>query len=71
MPLKAAAYHLQGLIAYNLQDYTTASTAFNEALKIEPKFALATQNANAVAVEIQNARSNVKPQTNSNSRGNK
>ena len=57
VPLKAAAYNLQGLIAYGLKDNTTASAAFNEALKIMPKFALATQNANALVVEMQNTKS--------------
>jgi tetratricopeptide (TPR) repeat protein len=53
VPLKAAAYNLQGLIAYELKDNQSASIAFNEALKIMPEFALATQNANAVVVTMQ------------------
>lgn len=61
VPLKAAAYNLQDLIAYGLKDNATASTAFNEALKIMPEFALATQNANALLVEMQkNKRENTK-----------
>lgn len=53
VPLKAAAYNLEGLIAYNLKDLAKANTSFKDALKIEPKFALATQNANASSVELQ------------------
>ena len=54
VPLQAAAYNLQGLIAYELKDMATASTAFIAALKIMPEFVLASQNATAlegVAVE--------------------
>jgi tetratricopeptide (TPR) repeat protein len=54
VPLKAAAYNLQGLIAYELKDNATASRAFGEALKIMPEFTTATQNANAITVELQN-----------------
>lgn len=54
VPLKAAAYNLQGLIAFELKDNALASTAFNNALKIMPEFTLATQNANAVVVTNQN-----------------
>lgn len=53
VPLTAAAYNLQGLIAFELKDNAAASNAFNEALKIMPEFALATQNANAVVVTMQ------------------
>lgn len=42
VPLKAAAYNLQGLIA------------FDQALKLMPEFAVATQNANAVVLAMQN-----------------
>jgi tetratricopeptide (TPR) repeat protein len=65
VPLQAAAYNLQGLIAFELKDNTAASTAFNEALKIMPEFALATQNANAVLVTMQNERS-VQPEAPTN-----
>ncbi|MBB3123363.1 tetratricopeptide (TPR) repeat protein [Mesoflavibacter sabulilitoris] len=54
VPLKAAAYNLQGLIAFELKDNTTAKQAFDEALKIMPEFALATQNTNAVTITMQN-----------------
>lgn len=54
VPLQAAAYNLQGLIAFELKDNAAASTAFNAALKMMPEFALATQNANAVLVTMQN-----------------
>jgi hypothetical protein len=53
-PQKEAAYNLQGLIAYELKDNATASRAFGEALKIMPEFTTATQNANAITVELQN-----------------
>jgi len=58
VPLQAAAYNLQGLIAYNLKDYKTAHIAFKESLKIMPKFALAINNANALSKEFQNAKLN-------------
>lgn len=54
VPLKVAAYHLQGLIAYDLNEYTAASIAFAEATKRMPEFALATQNANTVLLARQN-----------------
>lgn len=54
VPLKAAAFNLQGLIAYELKDNDAASNAFTEALKIMPEFTLATQNANALVVSKQN-----------------
>lgn len=53
VPLLAAAYNLQGLIAFELKDHNTASIAFKDALKIMPKFTVATQNANAVVVAMQ------------------
>ena len=53
VPLKAAVYNLQGLIAFELKDNAGASNSFAEALKIMPEFATATQNANAVTVEMQ------------------
>lgn len=60
VPLKAASYNLQGLIAFELKDNTKAKQAFDEALKIMPEFALATQNANAVIIAMQNDRANNK-----------
>lgn len=54
VPLKAAAFNLQGLIAFELKEYQIANASFKNALEIMPKFALATQNANAVLVTIQN-----------------
>ena len=63
VPLKAAAYNLQGLIAFELKEYTQANTSFEDALKIMPKFALATQNANAVLITIQNEKKNNIKQT--------
>lgn len=63
VPLKAAAYNLQGLIAYELKDNKTASEAFAEALKIMPEYAVATQNANAVVVEAQNKKTEELGQT--------
>ncbi len=53
VPLKAAAYNLQGLIAFELKNYPTAKHAFDEALKIMPDFALATQNTNTVTITMQ------------------
>lgn len=60
VPLKAAAYNLQGLIAFELKDNASAKQAFDQALKIMPEFALATQNANAVIIAMQNDRANNK-----------
>ena len=60
VPLKAASYNLQGLIAFELKDNTSAKQAFDQALKIMPEFALATQNANAVIIAMQNDRANNK-----------
>lgn len=48
VPLKAAAYNLKGLIAYELKDDKTAKDAFGEALKIMPEYAVASQNASAI-----------------------
>ena len=62
VPLKAGAYHLLGLISYELKDNATANEAFNEALKIEPKFALATQNLNALTASMQNNNKEAKKQ---------
>jgi len=62
VPLKAAAFNLQGLIAFELKDNTAAKNAFDEALKIMPEFTVATQNANAVVVAMQNEQK-VKEQT--------
>lgn len=58
VPLKAAAFNLKGLISFELKDNNDASSSFNEALKIMPEFATATQNANAVLVTIQNENKN-------------
>jgi tetratricopeptide (TPR) repeat protein len=63
VPLKAAAYNLQGLIAYELKDNKTASEAFAEALKIMPEYVVATQNANAMVVEAQNKKTEELGQT--------
>lgn len=60
VPLKAAVFNLQGLINFELKTYNEASTSFKNALEIMPKFALATQNANAVLVTIQNEKKNKK-----------
>ena len=54
VPLKAAAYNLQGLIAFELKDNAEAKQAFEAALKIMPEFTTATQNANTTIVAIQN-----------------
>lgn len=54
--LKAAAYNLQGLVSFELKDYKIADSSFKEALKIMPKFAVATQNANALLVTLQNSK---------------
>ena len=54
VPLKAAAYNLQGLIAFELKDNAGAKQAFEAALKIMPEFTTATQNANTTIVAIQN-----------------
>lgn len=54
VPLKAAAHNLNGIIAYELKDLNAAASAFKKALEIMPKFAVATQNNNAVTVELQN-----------------
>ena len=56
VPLKAAAHNLQGLIAFELKNYEQAKAAFDKALEITPKFTTATQNANAVLVQLQNER---------------
>ena len=53
VPLKAAAYNLQGLISFELKDNTAAKQAFDNALAIMPEFTIATQNANAVVVQTQ------------------
>ncbi|WP_335973292.1 tetratricopeptide repeat protein [Gaetbulibacter jejuensis] len=54
VPLKVAAYNLQGLIAFELKDNAAAKQAFDKALEIMPEFTVATQNANAVVVAMQN-----------------
>lgn len=58
VPLKAAALNLKGLIAFELKEYNTASSSLKSALEIMPKFAVATQNANAVLITIQNEKKN-------------
>lgn len=50
VPLKSAAYNLQGLISFELGDKQNALSAFKKALKILPEFAMATQNYNALIV---------------------
>lgn len=60
VPLKAVAYNLQGLIAFELKDNLSAKQAFDMALKIMPEFTLATQNANAVTIEMQNQKKTTK-----------
>jgi tetratricopeptide (TPR) repeat protein len=49
VPLKAAAYNLQGLLAFQLKDTAMAASAFKAALEITPDFALAKQNREALA----------------------
>ena len=58
VPLKSAAYNLQGLISFELKEYSFARTAFKNALEVMPKFTLATQNANAVLLQIENKKEN-------------
>lgn len=60
VPLKAAVYNLKGLITFELKNNASAKQAFDQALKIMPEFALATQNANAVIIAMQNNRANNK-----------
>jgi tetratricopeptide (TPR) repeat protein len=48
VPLKAAAFNLEGIIAFELKDYASASAAFKEAISLMPKFEIASKNANAV-----------------------
>jgi tetratricopeptide (TPR) repeat protein len=50
VPLNAAMYNLKGIIYYQLQDKVEAGKAFEEALKIMPEFATATQNNNVLAI---------------------
>lgn len=66
VPLKAAAYNLQGLIAFELKDNAGAGTAFNSALELMPKFTVASQNANAVVVAMQNERHTLNTTTSNN-----
>lgn len=54
VPLKAAVYNLKALVAYELKAYNEAVQAFADALKIMPEFRAATQNANALTIELQN-----------------
>jgi tetratricopeptide (TPR) repeat protein len=51
VPLNAAMYNLKGIIYYQLQDKVEAGKAFEEALKIMPDFATATQNNNVLTVD--------------------
>ena len=51
VPLNAAMYNLKGIIYYQLQDKVEAGKAFDEALKIMPEFATATQNKNVLLVD--------------------
>lgn len=51
VPLNAAMYNLKGIIYYQLQDKVEAGKAFEEALKIMPEFATATQNNNVLELE--------------------
>lgn len=50
VPLKAAFYHLQGLVAYNTdkKDIDSAIALIDEALKIEPNFNLASLSKQAL-----------------------
>ncbi|MCB9202729.1 MAG: hypothetical protein H6604_06770 [Flavobacteriales bacterium] len=58
VPLKAALYNLKGIVAFEQKNKDAANIAFQEALKIMPEFALATQNLNTLVVETQNEKSN-------------
>lgn len=51
VPLNAAILNMKGLITYELNDKISAKTAFEEALKISPEFALAKQNKAAIELE--------------------
>lgn len=53
VPIKAALYHLKALVAYELKDFATAVQGFKDALKIMPEFRAATENANALTIELQ------------------
>lgn len=54
VPLLAAVNNLKGVVSFELKENTEAQEAFEAALKIMPEFAVATQNANAVLISIQN-----------------
>lgn len=48
VPMKAALYNMLGMVAYEVNDLANAKTNFNEALKLEPNFALAKGNLDLV-----------------------
>lgn len=48
VPMKAALYNMLGMVAFEVNDFTNAKNNFNEALKIEPTFALAKGNLDLV-----------------------
>ena len=50
VPLKAAFYHLKGLMQYNInkEDVDAAIASIDEALKIEPNFNLASLSKQAL-----------------------
>ena len=64
--LKAAAYNLQGLIFFELKDTKRANSAFNEALKIMPEFATATQNLNSILLNIKKEKGKINNVTKNN-----
>lgn len=53
VPLKAAIFNLKGLVAYELKDFVTAKSAFQDALVVFPEFELAKQNAAAITIETE------------------
>lgn len=48
VPMKAALFNMLGMVAYEVNDLTNAKNNFNEALKLEPNFALAKGNLDLV-----------------------
>lgn len=51
VPLKAAAFNLFGIIAFESKNNTVASQAFDEALNILPEFVVAKENKAALTAE--------------------
>ena len=58
IPLRAALYNLQGLIAYDLKNNALAEESFKEALKIMPEFEYALQSLSSVQTLNQSATKN-------------